>query len=88
MLRDGAVVIAAVEDALALLGISAPRARPLPMLADPERRIWDALEIGYTELDALAVRAGLSIPETLAGITSLEMLGLIECAPSGEVRRA
>jgi predicted Rossmann fold nucleotide-binding protein DprA/Smf involved in DNA uptake len=82
------VVIAAVEDALALLGISAPKTRPLPVLADAERRIWDALETGYTELDALALRAELSVPETLAGITSLEMLGLIECAASGEVRRA
>jgi DNA processing protein len=88
LLRDGAVVIASVEDALALLGISAPKVRPIPVLPDAERRIWEALETGYTELDVLAVRAGLSIPETLAGITSLEMLRLIECASSGEIRRA
>jgi DNA processing protein len=88
LLRDGAVVIASVEDALALLGITAPKSRPLPALADAERRIWDALETGYTELDALAANAGLTVPETLAAITSLEMFGLVECAPSGEVRRA
>jgi predicted Rossmann fold nucleotide-binding protein DprA/Smf involved in DNA uptake len=58
------------------------------VLPDGERRIWEALGTGYTELDVLAVKAGLSIPETLAGITSLEMLGLIECASSGEIRRA
>lgn len=88
LLRDGAVVIASVEDALALLGITAPKSRPLPALSDAERRIWDALETGYTELDALAANAGLTVPETLAAITSLEMFGLVECAPSGEVRRA
>jgi DNA processing protein len=88
LLRDGAVVIASVADALALLGITAPKSRPLPALSDAERRIWDALETGYTELDALAANAGLTVPETLAAITSLEMFGLVECAPSGEVRRA
>ncbi len=88
LLRDGAVVIASVEDALALLGVSAPKQRPLPMLADPERRVWDVLGEGYVELDSLAFKAGLSIPECLSAITSLELMQLIDCAPSGEIRRA
>jgi DNA processing protein len=87
LLRDGAVVIASVEDALALLGVSAPKDRPIPTLPDPERRIWDSLEAGYLALDALAVKAELSIPECLSAISSLEILGLIDCSPSGEIRR-
>ncbi|HEV2017542.1 MAG TPA: DNA-processing protein DprA, partial [Gemmatimonadaceae bacterium] len=53
LLRDGAVMIASVEDALALLGVSAPKDRPLPNLPEAERRIWDVLDAGYVDVDAL-----------------------------------
>src|SRR4051812_9485251 len=88
LLRDGAVVIAAVEDALALLGVSAPKVRPIPKLPEAESRVWDALDSGHLELDALATKAGISIPECLSAISSLEIMGLIECSPGGEMRRA
>ncbi len=87
LLRDGAVVIASVDDALALLGVSAPKDRHIPNLPEPEQRIWDALEKGFVELDALAGKSGLTTPECLAAITSLEIMGLIDCSPAGEVRR-
>jgi DNA processing protein len=87
LLRDGAVMIASVEDALALLGVSLPKDRPIPNLADTERKIWDALGDGYVELDALAVTSKLTTPECLAGVTSLELMGLIDCSPAGEIRR-
>jgi len=87
LLRDGAVMIASVDDALALLGVSAPKDRPIPHLPDAERRIWDALEDGFMEIDSLASKSGLSTPECLAAITSLEIIGLIECSAAGEIRR-
>ena len=87
LIRDGAVVIASVEDALALLGVSAPRDRPVPSLPEQERLVWDALEGGFIEVDALAARSGLSTPECLSAITSLEIMGLIDCSPAGEIRR-
>ncbi len=87
LLRDGAVMIASVEDALALLGVSAPKDRPVPNLPDNERRLWDALEEGWSDVDALAAKAGLGTPECLAAITSLEIMGLIDCSPGGEIRR-
>src|SRR3954468_7373793 len=59
LLRDGAVMIAAVEDALALLGVSAPKVRPTPTLPEAERRVWDALDRGYLDLDGLATKAGI-----------------------------
>jgi len=87
LLRDGAVVIASAEDALALLGVSAPKERPVPVLPDNERRIWEALDAGFVEIDSLAAKTGLSTPECLAAVTSLEIMGLIDCSPTGEIRR-
>jgi DNA processing protein len=87
LLRDGAVMIASVEDALALLGVSLPKDRPAPNLPEAERRIWDALEEGFVEVDALAIKAGLSTPQCLAAVTSLEIMGLIDCSAGGEIRR-
>ncbi|HEV2016758.1 MAG TPA: DNA-processing protein DprA, partial [Gemmatimonadaceae bacterium] len=87
LLRDGAVMIASVEDALALLGVSAPKDRPLPNLPEAERRIWDVLDAGYVDVDALTTKSGLSTQECLAAITSLEIMGLIDCSPGGEIRR-
>jgi len=87
LLRDGAVMIASVEDALALLGVSAPKDQPLPDLPESERRVWDALEAGYVQVDTLSTKCGLSTPECLAAITSLEIMGFIDCSAAGEIRR-
>ena len=87
LLRDGAVMIASVEDALALLGVSAPKDRPVPVLPENERRVWDALAEGWSDVDALAGKAGLGTPECLVAITSLEIMGLVECSVGGEIRR-
>jgi DNA processing protein len=87
LLRDGAVMIACADDALALLGVSAPKERPVPILPENERRIWEALDTGFVEIDSLAARTGLSTPECLVAVTSLEIMGLIDCSPAGEIRR-
>jgi DNA processing protein len=87
LLRDGAVVIASVEDALALLGVTAPKDLAVPALPENERKIWDILATGFREVDELAANAGLTTPECLSAITSLEIMGLIECSPGGEIRR-
>jgi len=87
LLRDGAVMIASADDALALLGVSAPKERPVPVLPESERRIWEALHAGFVEIDSLAAKTGLSTPECLAAVTSLEIMGLIDCSPAGEIRR-
>ena len=87
LIRDGAIVIASVEDALALLGVSAPKDRPIPNLPENERRVWDALEGGLFEVDALAAKSRLSTPACLAAVTSLEIMGLVDCSAAGEIRR-
>ena len=88
LLRDGAVLIAAPEDALALLGVSAPRvAPPPPLLPESEQKVWDAIADGFVETDSLPATTGLSMAECLAAITSLEIIGLVECSLAGEIRR-
>jgi len=88
LLRDGAVLIAAPEDALALLGVSAPPVVPLrPLLPESEQKIWDAIAGGFVDTDALPAATGLTIAECLAAITSLEIMGLVECSLAGEIRR-
>jgi len=83
----GLFTLRTLDDALALLGVSAPKDRPIPNLPEHERRIWDALDGGFVEMDALATKCGLSTPECLSAITSLEIMGLIDCSPAGEIRR-
>jgi predicted Rossmann fold nucleotide-binding protein DprA/Smf involved in DNA uptake len=81
------VLIASPDDALALLGLAAPIDRPTPHLPDNERLVWEALDGGYFEVDTLSVKCGLSTPECFAAITSLEIMGLVECSVGGEIRR-
>ena len=88
LLRDGATLIAAPDDALALLGASAPKdaAAATPVLPDTEQKVWDAIAGGFTEMDSLPATTGLTMAECLAAVTSLEILGLIECSLAGEIR--
>ena len=88
LLRDGAVLIAAPEDALTLLGVSAPRDAPTPpLLPESEQKVWDAIAEGFVETDSLPASTGLTMAECLAAITSLEIIGLVECSLAGEIRR-
>ena len=89
LLRDGAVLIAAPDDALTLLGISPPaEARgAIPTLPEAEQKVWDALADGYTAMDSLPGTTGLAMAECLASVTSLEILGLVDCSLAGEILR-
>jgi predicted Rossmann fold nucleotide-binding protein DprA/Smf involved in DNA uptake len=59
----------------------------LPLLPDSEQKVWDAIAGGFVSTDDLPVATSLSIAECLAAITSLEIMGLIECSLAGEIRR-
>lgn len=87
LLRDGAVMIASPDDALSLLGLKAATDRPIPTLPENEQRVWSALDKSFLEVGALATKAGLTIPDCFAAITSLEIMGLIDCSAAGEIRR-
>jgi DNA processing protein len=89
LLRDGAILIASAEDALALLGIAPPRDAfdAMPKLPETEQKLWEALASGATDMDALPAATGQSMAECLAAVTSLEILGLVDCSLAGEIRR-
>lgn len=87
LLRDGAIVIAGVADALALVGATVPR-QLRPPVDDPlALALWDALAQGAADLDTLSARAGLPARECMAAIATLEIAGAVSCAHDGEIRR-
>lgn len=86
LLRDGAIVIADIDDALALLGFSpAPRRVP-PDLPPAARRLWDAAGASPGDVESLALACGLPVRECLEALTILEMAGAVECLATGEIR--
>jgi DNA processing protein len=87
LLRDGAVVIAAVADALALLGLDRSPAPRVATFDGDERTVWDALAAPAPDLDVLSTRARLPARACLAAVTALELAGAVECSLTGEVRR-
>jgi DNA processing protein len=87
LIRDGAIVIAAPADLVALLGLTAPLRRPDPALTGPPATIWKVLERGPTDMDSLAVQSGVPAQECLAAVTALEIDGHIECTLTGLVQR-
>ncbi len=87
LLRDCATVIASVDDALAIMGLTASRRRPPEPRTAAERRVLDALALGPTDLDSLTTLSGLLARDCLAAITTLELRGAVVCELTGEVRR-
>ncbi|MGZ8379852.1 MAG: DNA-processing protein DprA [Gemmatirosa sp.] len=92
LLRDGAHLLAAVDDVLTLAGCAAPARdgaagiAPAGLGAD-ERALWDALQAPASGADALVDRTGLPVRRCIAALTALELAGLIESRWSGEIAR-
>ena len=87
LLRDGAVVLATVADALAVAGVAGPRPAKTATLGPDEQRVWDLLGSGPLDLDTLVSKSALPVPQCLGAVTALELAGLVECALTGEIRR-
>ena len=87
LLRDGAVVLASIADAVALVGLSPPASAPRAEVQGDERMVWDALAPGPLDIDALTARCALPARRCLAAVSALELAGSIECALTGEIRR-
>jgi DNA processing protein len=91
LLRDGAHVIASVDDALALLDLS--RADPIrnetpSRLTDAERAIWNVLGAAPLDLDLVVERSGWAADACLAAVTTLELKGLVRATHAGALHRA
>jgi DNA processing protein len=87
LIRDGAIVLAEVADALALFGLS-PSLGEAPSPVNPvERVVWEALASGGAHPDALGAQTGIPARECLAAISALELAGMVDCDLTGLVRR-
>ena len=86
MIRDGAAVIATVEDALALAGVSHVKIHQPLQLDGPDAQVWSAIGGETLALDAIANRTGLAVRDCLTAVTSLELQGMVETLVTGEVR--
>ena len=87
LIRDGAIVIATVDDALALVGArNAAPAAPY-QLSEVDGNVWSALSAGPLTVDSLSRKTSLTPRDCLTAITSLEIQGMVESLLTGEVRR-
>lgn len=84
LLRDGAHIIAEPSDVLALLSVDSSPAFS-PSLTGDDAQIWDALTKGSTDISSLARRAGLTLRDASAAVTSLEIAGLVNVDHLGVV---
>ena len=87
LLRDGAVVIAAVADALALVGATPAVVHSTPVDDPDALAVWSALADGPLDVDGLCARSRLPAARCLGAVTALELSGRVECALTGEIRR-
>jgi DNA processing protein len=85
-LRDGATMIASIDDALMLAGLSVPRRASGAEFGEHEQRILRELRRGAADLDALAARAALPARECMTAVSILELGGVVECTLTGEIR--
>jgi DNA processing protein len=87
LLRDGAVVIASVADALALVGLTAALRVPREFADTDVSAVWAALGGGPLDSDTLCATSGLPAQRCMAAVTELELQGAIECTLTGVIRR-
>ena len=87
LLRDGAVVIASVADALALVGLTLPPRAPAAERPAAELAIWQALSRGPLDMESLSAASALPARDCLAAVTALELAGAVECLMSGAIQR-
>ena len=88
LIQSGAHTILHSNDVLSLLGISTKSAPQLELkLGADEQAVWNALEHAITPMDMLADRLALPTNRVLAAVTGLEVRGLLETLPTGELRR-
>jgi DNA processing protein len=85
LLRDGAIVVAEVADALALVGLQRAGAGDVPPLDDDELLVWRALQSRAIDLERLVARLPLPASRVLAAVTTLELMRLVDTTPTGEL---
>ncbi|MEA3247213.1 MAG: DNA-processing protein DprA [Gemmatimonadota bacterium] len=84
LLRDGAHVLASVDDALALLGVS--RKRTVAYVSGgADADVWDLIGSGCRTVDRIAEDSGREIGEVAAAVSRLEITGLVAVGSDGTI---
>jgi len=90
LLRDGAHVIASVDDAITIARLASPDAFPAALSEAPDAdqaAVLATLEPVPLSPDAIADRTGLASHHVLCALSALELQGLVQTLPTGEIRR-
>lgn len=89
LLRDGAQVIASIDDALALAALTAQANARVPVsLGADEATVWDAVaQHAAASADEIIMHTGWPASRCLAALTQLEIQGLLECSAGGVIAR-
>ena len=87
LLRDGAIVIAEIADALALCGVSPMHVASTTPREPDSLAVWEALADGPLDADTLCARSRLPVARCMTALSLLEVSGHVECALTGEIRR-
>lgn len=88
LIRESAQMLGSIDDALGLLSLSRTVTPTRPNMGPLEADIWDALGQGEASMDQLADLTDVPVPELLAAVSRLEMVGLLASTPDGRVGRA
>jgi DNA processing protein len=94
LIRNGAALARSPEDVLEELGLAessargargrpGPRQEELPLESSVERLLLEALANGLTDPHDIADRMGLSTIKAIAGLSRLEVSGLVRRGPGG-----
>lgn len=87
LIRDGAQIIHAIDDALMLYGLTRARQDDGPAVGGVESVLWDALAAGPATVDLLTARSGLDVRHVLEGIARLELCGMVQQQAGGSIER-
>ena len=90
LIQSGSHVILRASDVLSLNGVDDPNAKHEQIelsLRGDQRAVWIALEDAVTSMDVLSERVEMPTNRMLAAVTGLEVAGLVETLPTGELRR-
>lgn len=84
LIADGATCLADPRDIAGLFGLVAPSGSS-PALCDRERVVVAAVGDGHVQFDSLQDVTGMSTPELLAALSSLELAGAVRRDAGGRV---
>jgi DNA processing protein len=99
LIKDGAKLVESVDDVLAELGLGRPASTPdakqralretalSESLENSDRSLLAVLDFAPAAPETLVAASGLSASEAAGALARLELAGLLERLPDGQVRR-